>query len=160
AGRHGVLPADHPQRLPRDQRRALRRAKDARAVRGAGAARRLVARLRAPVARALRRRRRQLPGSAVRGKPAVRRRAERGELEHPALHAADQRLPGARWRLAGRGGRARARAAAVGTPGKAALGAMEAHIPPLLIVLAAAVAASFLGEFTSRFGFPVVVLEL
>jgi Kef-type K+ transport system membrane component KefB len=37
---------------------------------------------------------------------------------------------------------------------------MEAHIPPLLIVLLAAVAAPLLGEVTSRFGLPVLVLEL
>ena len=37
---------------------------------------------------------------------------------------------------------------------------MEVHIPPLLFVLVAAVAAPLLGEFTSRFGLPIVVLEL
>jgi Kef-type K+ transport system membrane component KefB len=37
---------------------------------------------------------------------------------------------------------------------------MEFHVPPLLIVLAVAVIAPLLGEFTTRFGLPVVVLEL
>lgn len=37
---------------------------------------------------------------------------------------------------------------------------MELHIPPLLVVLVAAVCAPLIGEFTARFGLPVVVLEL
>jgi Kef-type K+ transport system membrane component KefB len=37
---------------------------------------------------------------------------------------------------------------------------MEAHLPPLLIVLMAGVLAPVLGEFTSRFGLPVIVLEI
>jgi Kef-type K+ transport system membrane component KefB len=37
---------------------------------------------------------------------------------------------------------------------------VDGHLPPLLVVLVAAVAAPLLGEFTSRFGLPIVVLEL
>jgi Kef-type K+ transport system membrane component KefB len=37
---------------------------------------------------------------------------------------------------------------------------MEANIPPLFIVLVAGVLAPVLGEFTSRFGLPVIVLEI
>src|SRR5262245_2187697 len=37
---------------------------------------------------------------------------------------------------------------------------MELHLPPMLIVLLAAVVAPLLGELTSRFGLSVVVLEL
>lgn len=37
---------------------------------------------------------------------------------------------------------------------------MEFHIPPLFVVLVAAVIAPLLGEFTARYGLPVVVLEL
>lgn len=37
---------------------------------------------------------------------------------------------------------------------------MEFHIPPLFIILVAAVLAPMLGEFTQRFGLPVIVLEI
>ena len=37
---------------------------------------------------------------------------------------------------------------------------MEFHVPPLFIVLVAAVLAPMLGQYTSRFGLPVIVLEI
>ena len=73
-----VLPAGRAQRLPRDQRRADRRAEDARGVHRARQAGRCAAPVRRPVAAALRQRRRRLYRSAVRGERAVRRRAQRG----------------------------------------------------------------------------------
>jgi Kef-type K+ transport system membrane component KefB len=45
-------------------------------------------------------------------------------------------------------------------PSQSLIATMDAYIPPLVVVLAASVAAPLIGELTSRWGLPVVVLEL